>query len=451
MQNLTDGQQRRPYLQTGLLALLLILLSACAVAPQISEEGSDTDAAASTTSETDTAAADTTAAGDGQISVYIGSDTNISDWWSNTIEPAFEAANPDYDLVVVHTGGSGGSGNGPIADRAYAALQTNDDPDVDFFETWNVLQPPGALEAGLWQEITPENVPNIANVIEPALKSSTGNDIPYRGSQVLFAYNADRLLMLAQEQGKVAEDATEVPEELVPSTWPELMTWVCEFPGEFIYPRPDTTGAGRNFVTRAVLEANDLNQETFTIDAFTEKYGTDELTSEQIAEINETYFAGAWEMLNEIEPCLYDNATYPSGAAATTRLLTDELVTLVPIWSDQALQAKSAGLLPEDTRFIQLSDLPMVGGYASAAIPTNASNLEGSLLLADFLLSSEVQESVVRDIGGFPAVNWDTLPAELQEDFNDVITDNVPSFGSPWTGPMYEGWYTSVAPDVTSE
>ncbi|MEZ4706373.1 MAG: hypothetical protein R3A44_04165 [Caldilineaceae bacterium] len=56
----------------------------------------------------------------------------------------------------------------PIADRAYAALQTGDDPDVDYFETWNPLQPPGSLEDGLWQEITPETVPNIANVIEGA-------------------------------------------------------------------------------------------------------------------------------------------------------------------------------------------------------------------------------------------------------------------------------------------
>ncbi|MEZ4706372.1 MAG: extracellular solute-binding protein [Caldilineaceae bacterium] len=280
---------------------------------------------------------------------------------------------------------------------------------------------------------------------------STDYEIPYRGSQVIFAYNADRLLGLLKEQGKVGDDVTEVPAEYVPSTWPELMTWVCEFPGEFIYPRPDTTGAGRNFVTRAALETNGLAQDLFTIDAFTEQYGADELTPEQIADINDKYFAGTWEMLNEIEPCLYDNATYPSGAAATTRLLTDELVTLIPIWSDQALQAQSAGLLPENTRYIQLSDLPMVGGYASSTIPTNASNLEGALTLANFLLSTEMQESVVRDIGGFPAISWDQLPTELQEDFNDVITDDVPSFGSPWTGPMYEGWYTSVAPDVERE
>lgn len=438
--------------------VIMAMLAACAVGPQIGEEGdggaapaADTAAATESPAEEGANTDEAAAEAGGQISVYIDSDTNISDWWSNTIKPMFEAAHPDYELVIVHTGGSGGSGNGPIADRAYAALQTSDDPDVDYFETWNVLQPPGSLDDGLWQEITVDTVPNLANVIEPAVASSTGYDIPYRGSQVLLAYNAERLLTLAKEQGTVADDVTDLPEELVPSTWPELMSWVCEFPGEFIYPRPDTTGAGRNFVTRAVLESNSLNQDTFTIDAFTEQYGTDELTPEQISEINDTYFAGTWEMLNEIEPCLYDNATYPSGAAATTRLLADELVTMIPIWSDQALQAKAAGLLPEDIRFIQLSDLPMVGGYASSAIPTNASNLEGALVLANFMLSPEAQESVVRDIGGFPAISWDTLPQELQEDFNDVITDDVPSFGSVWTGPMYEGWYTTVAPDVERE
>ncbi len=449
------GQYQRTFMRFATFLLLLTFLAACA-GPQIAEESDERSAAGSTTPGTTPASSNasttgTAAGGSNQISVYIDSDTNISDWWSNTIKPMFEAAHPEYELVVVHTGGSGGSGNGPIADRAYAAFQTNDDPDVDYFETWNVLQPIGALDAGLWQAVNPETVPNLANVIETATRSSTGYDLPYRGSQVLLAYNEERLLTLLQAQGKVAADATEVPEESVPSTWPELMTWICEFPGEFVYPRPDSTGAGRNFVTRAVMEANDLNPDTFTVDAYTEQYGSEELTPEQITEINDQYYAGAWEMLNEIEPCLYDNAAYPSGAAATTRLLADELVTLIPIWSDQALQARNAGLLPEATRFIQLEDLPMVGGYAASAIPANASNLEGALILADFLLTAEVQESVVRDIGGFPAISWEQLPADLQADFNDVITDNVPSFGTVWVPPMYDGWYTNVAPDITRE
>jgi putative spermidine/putrescine transport system substrate-binding protein len=413
-----------------LLSLLLVVACAAPVAPQTTGGGAAAPAAPST------------------INVYIDSDTNIADWWTNSVKPAFESAHPEYVLNIVHTG-AGGGGNGPIADRALAALETGNEPGVDYFETWNPLQPIGAMDAGLWLEITTDNVPNLGNVIQSALSSSTGYDVPYRGSQVLLAYNAERLMNILKEQGKVAADATDLPDEYVPGTWDELTAWICEFPGEFIYPRPDTTGAGRNFVTRAVMEANDLITDRFTVTAFAEQFGSGELTADQIAEINEEYYAAAWDILNEIEPCLHDNGAYPSGAAATTRLLTDELAVMIPIWSDQALQAKTLGLMPDDIRFIQLSDLPMVGGYASSAIPSNATNLDGALALANFMLSSDMQESVVRVIGGFPAVSWDTLPAELREDFNDVITDNVPSFGGPWIPPMYDGWYSFVAPDVS--
>jgi len=384
------------------------------------------------------------------VDVYIESDTNISDWWSNSLKPDFEATHPGYELNIIHTG-SGGGGNGPIADRAMAALETGDDPGSDYFETFNPLRPIGGMEAGLWQEITETNVPNLANIIDSAMRSSTGFDIPYRGSQVLLAYNEDRLRQVLQEGGHIDADVEAVPAEFVPATWPELMTWICTFPGEFIYPRPDTTGAGREFVTRAVFQANGLDPSLFSTAAYAEAYGSEELTAEQIAEINSTYFAGAWDQLNEIEPCLYDNGAYPSGSSAETRLLVDDLVTMITIWSDQALQAKSLGLLPPNTRFIQLEDLPMVGGYASSTIPSNARDLEGALVLANYLLSPAAQESVVRVIGGFPAVSWDVLPSELQEDFNDVITDTVPSFSGAWRAAMFDGWYTHVAPDVERE
>lgn len=430
-------QYRKPWLYRLLLpslVLMALFLGAGCMAVPAAEDGMDSAMPAETS----------------VIDVYIASDTNISDWWSNAIKPAFEDAHPGYELNIIHTG-AGGGGNGPIAERAMAALETGDDPGADYFETFNPLQPIGAMEAGLWVEIISDNVPNIANVIDSALRSSNGFDIPYRGSQVLLAYNADRLLQLLQERGEVAADATEVPAAFVPSTWPELMDWICEYPGEFIYPRPDTTGAGREFVTRAVFQANNLDPALFSTTAYAERYGADELTAAQMAEINETYFSGAWDMLNAIEPCLYDNGAYPSGSSAETRLLVDELATMITIWSDQALQAKSLGLLPDSTKFIQLDDLPMVGGYAASTIPSNASDLEGALLLANYLLSPEMQESVVRVIGGFPAVSWDLLPGELREDFNDVITDTVPSFSSSWRAAMFDGWYTYVAPGIERE
>ncbi len=387
------------------------------------------------------------------VDVVIGSDTNIFDWYANSIKPAFEAAYPEYELNLIHTGAEGAGGNGPIADRAYAAFQTGDDPLVSYFETWNTQEPFGALDDGLWLEITTENVPNLELVIDAAVGGSNGFQIPYRGSQVILAYNADRLLELLIDKGDLEEGATvdDIPEEAVPSTFPELMEWSCEFPGEFTYPRPDTTGAGRNFVTRAIFEVNGLDQSVFTIDAFVERYGTEELTQEDIVAINEEFYAEAWDMLNEVEPCLFEEGNYPAGAAAETRLLTDEVITMITIWSDQALEGRGLGLLPENTRFIQLEDLPMAGGYASSAIPVNASNLDGALALANYLLSPEGQESVVRVIGGFPAIDWENFPPELQEDFNDVITSDVPSFGGVWVGPAIDGWYANVAPEIERE
>ncbi|MEO1440604.1 MAG: extracellular solute-binding protein [Chloroflexota bacterium] len=382
------------------------------------------------------------------VDVMIGSDTNILDFFANTVKPAFEEAYPQYELNLVHTGAEGGTGNGPIADRAFAGLETGNDPQVSYFETFNPIQPIGALEAGLWLEITEENVPNLSNVNPAVLAGASDFSIPYRGSQVILAYNEELLLEVLIEAGDLEEGAMEIPAEFIPSTFPELMAWACEYPGQFIYPRPDTTGAGREFVTRAILEANGLDTDAFTQDAFVDQFGTGELSNEQLQELNDTYFAGAWDILNEVEPCLYNEGEYPSGSGATGRLFADELVSMISIWSDQALQNVALGVLPDSTRFIQLEDLPMVGGYAASTIPTNASNLEGALALADFLLSSEMQEAVVRDIGGFPAASWETLPPELQEDFNDVITEDVPAFAGIWKPFAIDAWYSNVASDL---
>lgn len=446
-----------------LLALLCVLALIAAACGDSDEEATDTDEdptiSADEPAETDDEPeeeedpVDEVAAPEagGVIDIYIGSDTNILDWYADSLKPGFEAANPGYELNLVHTGAEGAGGNGPIADRVYAAFQTDDDPQASFFETWSVQEPIGALDDGLWLEIDASNVPNFANLNPAVAAGGSGFDLPYRGSQVVLAYNPTRLLEILVEQGKVDEGTTEIPDEFVPSTFPELADWACEFPGEFTYPRPDTTGAGRNFVTRAIFEANGLDQDIFTVDAYEEQYGTEELTPEDVQAINDEYYAGAWEILNEMEPCLYDGGVYPAGSAAETQLLTDNVATMITIWSDQALQGRNLGLIPEDTRFIQLDDLPMVGGYAASAIPVNASNMDGALALADYLLSPEGQESVVRDIGGFPAVDWSTLPAELQEDFNDVITSDVPNFGGVWVGPAIEGWYANVAPELEPE
>lgn len=64
------------------------------------------------------------------LQVYISGDTHISNWWSDSIKPAFEAANPGYTFTVTITRGVADETT-TIAARALAALQTGTDPQVD--------------------------------------------------------------------------------------------------------------------------------------------------------------------------------------------------------------------------------------------------------------------------------------------------------------------------------
>ena len=100
------------------------------------------------------------------LQVYTSGDTNISNWWNDSIKPAFEAAHPGYSFNVTITRGVGDE-NGAIAARALAALQSNTDPQVDYFEEFEPASVAGSVEAGLWLEMTPANVPNLA-MINPA-------------------------------------------------------------------------------------------------------------------------------------------------------------------------------------------------------------------------------------------------------------------------------------------
>ncbi len=327
------------------------------------------------------------------VYVYTDSDTNISDWYSNTVKPAFEAANPDYELVLTIVRGVGG-GNADIANRALAAMQTGSDPQVDYFEQIGTDTQTAWQDAHLFLDITPDNVPNIANVIDATKRLP--DEIPYRGSQVLLAYNSDM-----------------VPADEVPTTYADLIQWIKDHPGQFVYNRPDKGGSGAAMVTRAIFEVTGQDPSLF-------KAGEDDQSL-----IDQ--FPKAWDLLASVHHDIYEDGSYPAGNTPVLELLANGSVSMVPAWSDQALQAISLGTLPENIKLAQLQDLPFTGGYTYSAIPSNSTNIDGALALANFLLSPEMQQSVVEDLGGFPAVSWDMLPSDLQAKYTDVITSVVPT------------------------
>ncbi|NJO84300.1 MAG: extracellular solute-binding protein, partial [Blastochloris sp.] len=269
--------------------------------------------------------------------VYIDGDTNIQDLWNNTIVPAFETEFPQYDVEVVVVRGVGG-GNGDIADRALAALETGDDPQADFLETIGVESNPAWLENDLFLELTEENVPNLANLNEAAAGQRLAQEAPYRGSQVLLAYNSDV-----------------VAEEDVPTTYAELIEWINANPGRFVYNRPDRGGSGNAMVSRAIWEVTGQDPSLFV---------PGEANEELLAQ-----YPAAWELLASIHDSIYEGGAYPGGNLPVIELLANGSVDMITAWSDQAIQNINLGVLPPSTRLAQLQDLPFSGGYAQGAIP----------------------------------------------------------------------------------
>ena len=348
------------------------------------------------------------------INFVTDSDTNISDWISNKIAPAFEAKFPQYKLKVTIVRGVG-NGDADIADRAYAALQTNADPQVDIME-FDSLSKPDLIKGGLWYTLDASSVPNAKNLLKGIQTSTTS--MPYRGSQVLLAY-----------------DSTKIKDSDVPHTFPDLLAWIKANPGQFAYCRPDKGGSGSNFIIRAIYQVTGNDPSIF-------KPGDPDPAL--VAKLPD-----AWTMLRDIHSSIYDNGAYPAGNTQTLTLLQNGSVSMITAWSDQALQALAQGVLPSTIKLTQLTDLPFPGGSSFLSIPKNAKNLQGALTFLNYMLSSDGQVSVIKEIGGFPAVDWSVLPKDLQTQYTSVIAKTVPNWpGGAWGAIINKGWYDNVATNI---
>jgi len=333
---------------------------------------------------------------------------------SNKVAPAFEKAFPQYKLKVTIVRGIG-NGDTDIADRALAAMKSNADPQVDVME-FDALSKPDLIKADLWQKLDTSNVPNSKNVAQ-GLKTSDFS-MPYRGSQVLLAY-----------------DSTKVKESEVPHTFADLITWVKAHPGQFVYCRPDKGGSGSNFVVRAIYEVTGKDPSKF-------KAGTPDPTLT-------AQFPKAWDLLRSIHSDIYDHGAYPAGNTQVLTLLANGSVSMATVWSDQSLQALQKGVLPDTIKLTQLTDLPFPGGDTYLSIPKNSRHLKAAEDLVNFMLSNDEQVSVIKDIGGFPAVDWSNLPKDLQQQYTSVIAKSVPNWpGGDWSTILNKGWYDNVATNI---
>jgi putative spermidine/putrescine transport system substrate-binding protein len=347
-----------------------------------------------------------------RIDWVTSSDQNIIDFWTNVVKPKFEAANPGITVNLVDGGDM--SGLIALASRGLAALQTKTDPKFDFLEGFDTRLPDGGLKAGLWTDFSKANLSNYSKINPLALDIPT--NFPYRGSQVLLAY-----------------DGTKIDKDKAPKTWPDLVAWIKANPGQFIYNRPDKGGSGANFVIRAIYEANGKDPTLFKVDNYTKAKA-------------DAMLGKGWALLKELEPFMMGKGQYTSGNTQSIQLLSQSAVQMIPAWSDQSLSALTQGVLPDTTGLVQLSDLGFPGGFTWCAVPTNAANQAQALKLCDFLLTEDVQSAILTQLGGFPGVSWDYVSADLRKKFEAIVPKSIPVFPQgDWSTAVNDGWYRNVA------
>ncbi|MGO8470102.1 hypothetical protein AB9F45_37510, partial [Rhizobium leguminosarum] len=62
-------------------------------------------------------------------------------------------------------------------------------------------------------------------------------------------------------------------------------------------------------------------------------------------------------------------------------------------------------------------------------------------------LTKEMQEAIITEIGGFPAISCDHISDDLRKKYAYVIPSTIPTFPSgDWEKAIADGWYRNVAP-----
>jgi putative thiamine transport system substrate-binding protein len=210
-----------------------------------------------------------------------------------------------------------------------------------------------------------------------------GFESPWRRAQIVFVYD-----------GKRVADA--------PRSVLQLLAWARRHPGRTTHP------AIRNF-----LGATFLKQALYELTP-------DAAVLQQPA--TDANFAAAtaplWTWYDALRPLLWRHGEqFPENGPAQRQLLNDgEIDLMVSFNPAEAAVAQSAGQLPDSVRTV-VFDRGTIGNTSFVAIPYNAANKEGAMVVANFLLEPAVQTRAqdYRQMGNFTVLDLGKLaPKDYQ-------------------------------------
>ena len=184
-----------------------------------------------------------------------------------------------------------------------------------------------------------------------------------------------------------------------PKSFAALLAWAKEHPGRFTYPAPpDFTGSV--FVRHGFYE---------------EAGGFKELLGSFDQKIYDAKAPAAWNYFNELKPLLWRNGeTYPQGIDQLDQLFANGEVDLTMSYNpSHASGLVDKGTFPKTTKTYQF-DAGTIANTHYLAIPFNAANKAGAMILADLLESpaAQIEKAKPATWGDLPVIDATKISAE---------------------------------------
>ncbi|MEJ7831995.1 MAG: ABC transporter substrate-binding protein [Nocardioides sp.] len=289
------------------------------------------------------------------------------------------------------------------------------------------------VQADVWRCGWADDLPNAryVDLDDPAVATDFG--VPVAGCEAAWQ----------QASSALVYDSAALDEGDVESL-DDLLDWARRNPGRFTYPAPpDFTGS---MAVRTVL------------------YDTLGGPEALLGPFDETAYDEAagrlWQRLSDLEPSLWrQGETYPRSQEEVEKLYADGEISAFFTYGPGSVGGQvEDGVFPESTR-----ETVLAGGNISnvsfLAVPKNAADQAGALVLADVLQDPEVQLGLYEATGIYPVVDLERLEPALRQRFAQVATgpsvlspeelarDTQPELDSDYLERIEDDWVSEVLQD----